>query len=135
MQSGPELLGGVARLSDDVSLHASPGTPRQEATLNSRMSCGECDDRLAPTGPRKGEGHFAVRFGDHMSVHVFKDGNAIEDAYEVEAPDRAWRFSHPPRICDRCHIRYSIDSYLDESGGFSVTIAPVRGLTLAGGPW
>jgi len=86
-------------------------------------------------GPRKSEGHFAVRFGDLASVRVFKYAEPLMDVYEVEAPDRAWRFSTPPRVCDDCHAVGSIDSYLDESGGYYVEIAPLPGAVLTGGPW
>ena len=47
---------------------------------------------LEPTGPRRGEHHFAVRFGDHDG-QVYKDGEAILDCYEVDVDaGKAWRY-------------------------------------------
>ena len=94
------------------------------------MSCPFCDPKLSPTGPPKGEGHLAVRFSeppyDRLDVlaTVCKDGEKILDCYEVEAPTRAWRFVYPPMPC-ACGS-HSAEAYLDESGGFSVSIVAAK---------
>jgi hypothetical protein len=96
------------------------------------MACQECDPTLSPTGPRKGDSHFAIRFikngfiGDALMI-VYKDGVQVKDVYEVEAPERAWRYvlvDGKPVLCGHCgKAPWAI---LDDSGGFSVAPAPDR---------
>lgn len=80
--------------------------------------CKFCDPTLSPSGPRRGEAHFAVRFGtaDYM-LWVFKDGELIKDCYEVDIErGLAWRFASPPRPCA---CASDIVAYID-TGVFSV---------------
>jgi hypothetical protein len=70
----------------------------------------DCD--LDPNGPRRGEHHFAVRFGD-LPVNVYKDGAKIHDCYEVDVlAGKAWRYKFSP---DQHLVRYI------DKGDFSVS--------------
>ena len=83
------------------------------------MACESCDPRLAPTGPRRPGAHFGVRFGaSEALVSVYKDGEAITDCYEVDAPHRAWRYVKPYAVCE-CGSGQAA-AFLDETGGFTV---------------
>lgn len=88
------------------------------------VGCRFCTPELDPQGPRKGEGHFGVRWGfDDVLMGVSKDGVPLYDVYEVEAPHRAWRYRLVgpalPTVCG-CGSNEP-EAFLDESGGFTVT--------------
>jgi hypothetical protein len=90
------------------------------------VGCMRCNPELDPRGPRKGEHHFGVRFGFHdVLVGVSKDGALLTDVYEVEAPQRAWRFKFADpwrRLTVLCACGSGLpEAFLDESGGFSVS--------------
>ena len=80
------------------------------------MSCRSCDALLAPSGPRRGDQHFAIRFGD-WHVRVAKDGEPVLDCYEVDcAEGTAWRYETPHRLCE---CGGAAAAFLDR-GSFSV---------------
>jgi hypothetical protein len=63
-------------------------------------ACRNCDPSLAPDGPRLGEHHLAVRFGDVEAVG-YLDGEPIMNCFEIWAgtPGQAWRIGNPPHLC------------------------------------
>jgi len=86
------------------------------------MACPKCDPTLAPSGPRRDGNHFAGRFGaPDALLTVWKNGMQVHGVYEVEVPDRAWRYVYvdgSPVMCGHCGE--GPWAVLDDSGGFSV---------------
>lgn len=82
------------------------------------MACRYCDPSLAPDDPRR-DGLFGIRFGiDDALLVVTKEGERIDDAYEVDVTaGRAWRIAHPLRFCD-CGQEGFV-AYID-TGSFAV---------------
>jgi len=65
--------------------------------------CERCEPRVAPSGPREGDYHFAARYGD-SSTRVLIDGQETDDVVEAWAgqPGRVIRCAlNPsgPRLC------------------------------------
>jgi hypothetical protein len=87
------------------------------------MACAACNPELAPAGPRRGEHHFAVRFGvQDCLLRVLTDGVLINDCYEVDVlAGKAWRLEQPFHLCE-CGSRRAA-AYVD-AGSFSVVLAP-----------
>ena len=82
------------------------------------MACSHCTPELRPTGPRRGEHHFGVRFRD-WAICAYKDGVLIKDSYEVDClAGKAWRYVMPVRLCHECPWQ-GAEAYLD-TGTFSV---------------
>lgn len=81
------------------------------------MACACCDSSLDPSNPCEGEGHVAVRFPTGVNHVVRKDGEPINDCYEVNvARGMAWRYNVP---LTPCTCGGGVSSYVDE-GSFSV---------------
>lgn len=50
------------------------------------MACRHCAPALYPSGPRQGEHHFAVRFGDApLEIYIYLDGVRVLYCTEVLA--------------------------------------------------
>ncbi len=71
-----------------------------------RCQCRMCSPDSYPSGPRQGEHHAAVRFGDVAIWHAWLDGEPVENRC-VEAlagkPGVVYLWSEPPHLCGQCH--------------------------------
>lgn len=66
-------------------------------------ACGHCDPSLSPQGERRGEHHFAVRFGDTMHVLAYLDGVKLDSCYEADVDaGLAWVYREPKHRCTTC---------------------------------
>ena len=79
------------------------------------MACPKCDPKLNPK--RQPKNRLGVRFG-HYDFNVFRLGEQIAGVYELQVPDRAWRYKEPVRPCKNgCR---GAEAYIDTHGPFEV---------------
>jgi hypothetical protein len=78
------------------------------------MSCQSCDKSLAPN--KQPRNRWGIRFGDWW-VTVWRYNQRLDDVYEVQVPDRAWRYRVPVA---RCRCGEGFDCYVDTNGPFAV---------------